>query len=91
MDFSYPMSTAKVHIAFRTVEDHDVRCTCYKGAVHQVKLDNNYVFHVHEDTMLEVIHHMLKSNRKWVKNSRRMKTATGRGNNAKKTTLQGVS
>jgi hypothetical protein len=64
MNFSYPMSTANVYIAFRTVEDHGVRCTGNEGAVHQVKLDNNYVIHVHEDTTLEVIHHMLKSGRK---------------------------
>jgi hypothetical protein len=45
---------------FRTVEDHDVKCTGNEGAVHQVELDNRYVFHIHEDTTLEVIHHMLK-------------------------------
>jgi hypothetical protein len=64
MDFSYPMSTANVHIAFRTVEDHDVRGTGNEGAVHQVELDDNCVFHVHEDRTLEVIQHMLKSGEK---------------------------
>jgi hypothetical protein len=64
VDFSYPMSTTNVHIAFRTVEDHDVTCSSNEGAVHQVKSDDNYVFQVHEDLTLEVIHHMLKSGRK---------------------------
>jgi hypothetical protein len=60
VDFSYLMSSANVHIAFRTI----VRSTTNEGAVNQVKSDKIYVFHVHEDTMLEVIHHMLKSGRK---------------------------
>jgi hypothetical protein len=49
---------------FRTVEDQDVTCTGNEGAVHQVELEDNCVFRVHEDTTLEVIHHMLKSGRK---------------------------
>jgi hypothetical protein len=49
---------------FRTVEDQDVTCTGNEGAVHQVELEDNCVFRLHEDTTLEVIHHMLKSGRK---------------------------
>jgi hypothetical protein len=45
------MSTANVHMVFKTV----VRGKGNKGAVNQVKSDN-YVFHDHEDTMLEAIH-----------------------------------
>jgi hypothetical protein len=81
-DFSYPMSAANVHIAFRPV----VWCIGNEGAVNQVKSDN-YILHDHEDTMLEVIHHMLKSGRKSGKKFKKLKTATGSGNTAKKTIL----
>jgi hypothetical protein len=53
------MSTANVYRVFKTV----VRCIGNKGAVNQVKSDN-YVFHDHEDTRLEAIHHTLKNDRK---------------------------
>jgi hypothetical protein len=43
-NFSYPMSTANVHMVFRTI----VRCIGNEGAVNQVKSDN-YVFQDHED------------------------------------------
>jgi hypothetical protein len=87
VDFSYPMSTANVHIAFRTVEDYDVRCTGNKGAVHQVKSDNNYVFHVHEDPTLEVIHHMLKSGRKSGRKFKRNEDCKWKGKHCKENHL----
>jgi hypothetical protein len=59
-DFSFLMSAANVHIAFRMV----VRNIGNKDAVNQVKSDDNYIFHDHEDTTLEEIHHMLKSGSK---------------------------
>jgi hypothetical protein len=43
-----------------------------KGAAHQVALDDNFVFHVYEDTLVEVVDHMLivsrPSGRKFMKN-----------------------
>jgi hypothetical protein len=67
-----PFPKDQLNLAFSTVDDHDVRCTGNEGAVHQIALDNNYVFHVHEDTPLEVVDHMLnvsrQSGRKFMKN-----------------------
>jgi hypothetical protein len=79
INLSYPMSTANLHPAFRTVEDHDVRRTGNKGAVHQVELDDNYVFHVHEDTTLEVLHHLLKSGQKLGRKVEKSGHCDGRG------------
>jgi hypothetical protein len=62
---------------FRTVEDHDVRCTG-NSAVYQEALEDNYVFRVHEDTTLEVIHHMLKSGRKSGTKVRKSEDCDGR-------------
>jgi hypothetical protein len=55
------LSSLKSVRTFRTVEDQDVTCTGNKGAVHQVELEGKCVFKVHEDTILKVFHHMLKS------------------------------
>jgi hypothetical protein len=67
-----PFPKDQLNIAFTTVEDHDVRCTGNEIAVHQIALDDNYVFHVQEDTPLEVVDHMLgvsrKSGRQFMKN-----------------------
>jgi hypothetical protein len=63
MNFSYLMSTVNVCMGFKTV----VTCMGNKGAGNQVKSDN-YVFHDHEDTTLEVIHHTLKNGRRSGKN-----------------------
>jgi hypothetical protein len=45
-----PFPKDQLHIAFSTVDGHDVRCTGNEAAAHQVALDDNFVFHVHEDT-----------------------------------------
>jgi hypothetical protein len=57
------LSSLKSVRTFRTVEDQDVMCTGKEGAVHQVELKDNCIFHVHKDTTLEATHHMLKSGR----------------------------
>jgi hypothetical protein len=82
-DFSYPMSAANVHIAFRTV----VRCIGNEGAVNQVNSDDNYVFHDHEDTTLEVIHHMLKSGRKSGRNFKKNEDSDWKGKHCKENHL----
>jgi hypothetical protein len=63
---------------FRTVEDQYVMCTGNEGAVHQVELEDNCVFRVHEDTTLEVIHHMLKSGRKSGRKVRKSEDCDGK-------------
>jgi hypothetical protein len=45
-----PFPKDQLHIAFSTVDGHNVRCTGTEAAAHQVALDDNFVFHVHEDT-----------------------------------------
>jgi hypothetical protein len=62
---------------FRT-EDQDVMCTGNEGADHQVELEDNCVFRVHEDTTLEVIHHMLKSGRKSGRKVRKSEDCDGK-------------
>jgi hypothetical protein len=82
-EFSYPMSAANVHIAFRTV----IRNIGNEGAVNLVKSVDNYVFHDHEDTTLEEIHHMLKSGRKSVKNFKQNEDCDWEGKHCKENHL----
>jgi hypothetical protein len=67
-----PFPKDQLNIAFSTVDGHNVRCTGNEGAAHQVALNDNFVFHVYEDTPVEVIDHMLtvsrQSGRKFMKN-----------------------
>jgi hypothetical protein len=81
-DFSYPMSTTNMHIAFRTV----VRCIGNKGAVNQVKSDN-YLFHDHKDRTLEIIHHILKSGRKSGRKFKKNEDCDWRGKHCKENHL----
>jgi hypothetical protein len=87
VDLSYPMSTANLHIAFGMVEDHDVRGTGNEGAVNQVKSDANYIFHVHEDLTLEVIHHMLKGCRKLGRTFKKNEDCNWKGKHCKENHL----
>jgi hypothetical protein len=59
MKYSYPMTTVDGFMGFKAV----VTCMDNKGAGNQVKSDN-YVFHDHEVTTLDVIHHTLENGRK---------------------------
>jgi hypothetical protein len=60
-----------LNTAFTTLEGHETACRGNEAAVHQVALDENFVFTIYDDTPPEVIHHMLQvshqSGRKSVK------------------------
>jgi hypothetical protein len=59
MKYSYPMTTVDGCMGLKAA----VTCMDNKGTGNKVKSDN-YVFHGHEVTTLDVIHHTLENGRK---------------------------
>jgi hypothetical protein len=59
MKYSYLMTTVNLCMGFKKI----VTCVGNRGAGNQIESDN-YFFHDHEDTTLDVIHHTLGNGRK---------------------------
>jgi hypothetical protein len=58
----------QLNTAFTTIADHRVECVHNESATHQVDLAQSYVFHVYEDTPIEVLNHMYHLNQQVGKN-----------------------
>jgi hypothetical protein len=58
----------QLNTAFTTIADHRAECVYNKSAAHQVALEDSYVFHVYEDTPIEVLNHMYHVNQQVGKN-----------------------
>jgi hypothetical protein len=58
----------QLNTVFTTIADHRVECLHNESAAHQVALAESYVFHVYEDTPIEVLNHMYHVNQQVGKN-----------------------